>query len=641
MNIVSISGAAVAIKDGFLFENLDLGIESGERIGLVGRNGTGKTTLLKIITGTIQTDRGEIARRRGLAVSSLEQMPDFGAGVTIGEFLYGGDAPEIKLEARRRAAGPQELAALEKQLEACGPVPLRNRYTSLCAELGLRDMDRPMAQLSGGEAKKAAIARTLAPRADLVLLDEPTNHLDLDSIVWLETKLLSAKFAFVLVTHDRWFLDAVSQSILEIDRRRVYRYFGDYSAYLKHKAERWQALEAAENRRLANLKIELAWLMRGARARATKSERRKDDILAMRSSALERPPSEFVFSSLASRLGKKAIVMKKTSISYGDRNVLEPFNYEIEPGDRLGIVGPNGSGKTSFLDLIRGKIEPATGTIERGDTVRIACFEQTADSIDPAVSVVDYIRAHAERVRMGDGVDQDVAFLLEKFGFDRDFQAMSVGKLSGGERRRLQLVRVLSESPNVLLLDEPTNDLDIGTIEALEDFLEGFQGCIVAVSHDRVFLDRIARFLLVLDGVGHVHPFNGSYLEWREERDRKQNDNSTDGDLSRTRSNGKTAPSDMAAQTQRRKNADKKKLSFSEKRELDSIILEIDTLETEKAELEALFSAPDASMAPSSNSRISTAYRAKETHDRYREVMALIEAKMARWEELAKKETGT
>ncbi len=506
MNILSISGAAVALKDGFLFEDLDLGIESGERIGLVGRNGTGKTTLLRLLAGGLRHDRGDLARRRGLAVSSLEQMPVFGPETTIAEFLYGGDAPEIQLNQRRVSAEGMELSRIERELEALGPVPLENRYASLCAELGLTDLDRLMSTMSGGEVKKAALARTLAPKADLVLLDEPTNHLDLDSIEWLEARLLASKFAFVLVTHDRWFLDAVVDSILEIDRRRVHRHPGNYTAYLERKAERWAALEAAENRRLANLKIELAWLMRGARARATKSERRKDDIRAMRAAALERPPSNFIFSSSESRLGKKAVILKGASVSYGGRKVLDPIDYVIEPGARLGIVGPNGSGKTSLLNLVAGTIAPTAGAVERGDTVRISCFEQTVDAIDPSVSVLDYIREHAERVRISEGAAQDASLLLERFGFDRDFQAMPVGRLSGGERRRLQLVRVLSEAPNVLLLDEPTNDLDIDTIEALEDFLEAFQGCIVAVSHDRAFLDRIARFLLVLDGSGARGP---------------------------------------------------------------------------------------------------------------------------------------
>jgi len=622
MNILSISGAAVALKDGFLFEDLDLGIESGERIGLVGRNGTGKTTLLRLLAGSVQADRGEFARRRGLAVSTLEQMPGFGPATTVAEFLYGGDAPEIKLNSRRHHAGERELVHIERELEAMGPVPLENRYASLCAELGLTDLDRRLATMSGGEVKKAALARALAPRSDLVLLDEPTNHLDLDSIEWLETRLLSSRFAFILVTHDRWFLDAVADSILEIDRRRVHRHPGNYSAYLQRKAERWAALEAAENRRLANLKVELAWLMRGARARATKSERRKDDIRAMQAASLERPATSFVFSSAESRLGKKAVILKGASVFYGEKKVLDPVGYEIEPGARLGIVGPNGSGKTSLLDIITGSLEPTAGTVVRGDTARISIFEQTADSIDPSISVIDYIRDHAERVRLSDGAAQDATLLLEKFGFDRDFQAMPVGRLSGGERRRLQLVRVLSEAPNILLLDEPTNDLDIDTIEALEDFLEGFQGCIVAVSHDRAFLDRIARFLLVLDGSGSVRPYNGSYLEWRASLEEASAAAAAAAAADGAAAKASRTPAKAAA-------PGRKKLSFAERRELEGLMPELEALETEKAALEALFGKAGAAPA-----------EIRRAHERYGEVSELIESRTLRWEELAQREAG-
>lgn len=636
MNIFSISDAAVALKDGFLFENLDLGIDSGERLGLVGKNGTGKTTLLRLIAGDIPADRGELAKRRGLAVSILEQMPTFSADTTIADFLYGGRAPEIALSNSARLASGTQRARLETELESYGPVPLENRYAALCAELGLENMNRLMSTMSGGEIKKAALARTLAPKADLVLLDEPTNHLDLNTIEWLESRLLGAKFAFILVTHDRWFLDNVADSILEIDKRRVYRHPGNYSAYLERKAERWAAAEAAENRRVANLKIELAWLMRGARARATKSERRKDDIRAMQAANLDRPLSSFVFSSAESRLGKKVILLKKASVRYGDRTVLDQAEFMIAPGARLGIVGPNGSGKTSLLKLMIGAIAPSSGSVERGDTVRISCFEQTADDAPPSISVLDYICGHAERIRLSDGAAQDAVLILERFGFSRDFQAMPIGRLSGGERRRLQLVRVLAEAPNVLLLDEPTNDLDIETIEALEDFLESFQGCIIAVSHDRAFLDRIARFLLVLDGTGKVRPFNGSYLEWKASLEATRT-TSSEGKLSandkRKSGKGQQDPGGSAASqgggvsplaTKR------KKLNYAEKRELDSLLPEIETLEVEKTSIEALFSTQGISPLD-----------IRKAHERYDQIVSLIEGKTSRWEELAQREADS
>ncbi len=625
MNILSMSGAAVALKDGYLFEDLDLGLEAGEHIGLVGKNGCGKTTLLRLISGNLEADKGTLARRRNLAVSSLEQIPQFKPGTSLEEFLYSGKAHEIELTLSLKTAKGRELARIEKELEASGPVPLENRYASLCAELGLADMEKPMDTMSGGEIKKAALARTLAPKSDLVLLDEPTNHLDLDSIEWLENRLSNSKFAFVLVTHDRWFLDAVADSILEIDRRKVFRHPGNYTAYLQRKAERWASLEAAEQRRAANLKIEMAWLMRGARARATKSERRKDEIRALQASVLEKPASSFVFSSAESRLGKKAVKIEAVGLSYGERRILKPFSYGITPGVRLGVVGPNGCGKTSLLDMIAGKLKPSAGSLDRGETVRISYFEQDGDSIPEGISVVDYIRDHAERVRISEGAAQDASLLLERFGFDKDFQTLPVEKLSGGERRRLQLVRVLVEAPNFLLLDEPTNDLDIETIEALEVFLEGFQGCIVAVSHDRAFLDRIAQFLLVIEPSGDVSPFNGSYVEWREAKALQAEGSSQKKAAAAAQGTGAAirAAAAPSAVPERRP----KKLSFAERRELDELLPRIDKLETEKAQMESLFA--QAGAAPQ---------ELRKAQLRYDEVITLIESLSLRWEELAHKD---
>ncbi len=621
MNILSISDVAVAIKDGFLFENLDMGIDTHEHIGLVGKNGSGKTTLLGLLSGRLQADKGEIARRRNLAISTLEQMPTFQPGTTIAEFLLGGDAPETVLERKRRLGHHHERESIEAQLRSHGPVPLENRYISLCAELGLADPERSMESLSGGEIKKAALARTFAPKSDLLLLDEPTNHLDLDTIEWMESRLQSTQASFILVTHDRWFLDSVCDSILEIDGRRIYRHEGNYSEYLRRKSERMSAMEASENRRLANLKIEIEWLMRGARARATKSERRKDDIKAMQAAALERPPSSFVFSSAKSRLGKKAILIKHASLSYADRPVLRDVDMEIVPGARLGIVGSNGSGKTSLLRLISGETAPTDGEVERGETTKISCFEQTADSVPQDISILDYIRGHAERVSLAPGASLEASLLLERFGFSRDFQALTVGKLSGGERRRLQLVRVLVEAPNVLLLDEPTNDLDIETIEALEDFLENFQGCVIAVSHDRIFLDRIARTLLVLDGKGNVLPYNGSYLEYRA------SSKETAAKASAAKNPGIPSRRDASSRGAESKQLSGKKLNFSEKRELEGLLPEIEALETEKNDLEALFGKPGISPQD-----------LRTAHARYEKVLTLIEARTERWEILAQKE---
>ncbi|MEI6875377.1 MAG: ABC-F family ATP-binding cassette domain-containing protein, partial [Spirochaetota bacterium] len=521
MNLISLDRIGLALKDGFLFDGLSVGIDDGDRFGLVGKNGSGKTSLLRLIAGELEVDRGTLSRKRGLAVSVMDQDPGFSADTTIEGFLKQGKAPEIALASRRdqlEAADGPEYHAVMAALEAFGPVSLEKRYAALCGELGLTDLSRPMATLSGGMAKKAALARVLAPRADLLLLDEPTNHLDLETVEWLEKKLLERRIALVLVTHDRWFLDAVANSILEIDRREIYRHPGNYSAFLGRRAERYASMEKADSRRLANLKIELAWLMRGAQARATKSERRKDEVRAMAADGLEREVAGERFSSIKTRLGKKGIEFKAASKSYDGRVIIAPFTWELRPGARVGIVGPNGSGKTTLLAMAAGRIAPDSGQISRGETIRHAFFEQTAESLDPAASVIDIVLEHAERVKMDDGTTLTAEDLLDRFGFPRDFQSMAVSRLSGGERRRLQLVRLLADSPNFLLLDEPTNDLDIETIERLEDYLDEFGGSLLIVSHDRAFLDRTAETLIVLDGRGGALTFPGRFGDYLARR---------------------------------------------------------------------------------------------------------------------------
>jgi ATP-binding cassette subfamily F protein uup len=620
MNLISLDRVGLALKDGFLFDGLSVGIDEGDRIGLVGKNGSGKTSLIRLIAGEIEVDRGTIARKRGLAVSVLDQDPDFDDATTIEAFLLRGKAPEISLLSRRKqlaaTEGP-ELHAVEAALEALGPVSLENRYAALCGELGLEDLSRPMKSLSGGMVKKAALARVLAPRSELLLLDEPTNHLDLETVEWLEKKLLGRRVALVLVTHDRWFLDTVATSMLEIDRRQVYRHPGNYSAFLSRRAERYASMEKAENRRLANLKIELAWLMRGAQARATKSERRKDDIKAMAAAAFVKEAAGERFSSTRTRLGKKGIEFKAASKRYGDREVVAPFTWEFKPGARVGIVGPNGSGKTTLLGMAAGRIAPDSGALSRGETVKLAFFEQTSESLDPSSSVVDIVLAHAERIKMDDGTTLTAEDLLERFGFDRDFQGMPVSRLSGGEKRRLQLVRLLAEGPNLLLLDEPTNDLDIETIERLEDYLEDFGGSLLIVSHDRAFLDRTAETLIVLDGRGGALTFPGRFGDFLARR-------------AETPEAGPEA-ADSPAETGQRpavKAAPRRegRLTWAERKELDGLLDEITALEEERNELERIFS--DASGRVRDH-----AADAK----RYDELGLSIEEKTGRWEYLAAK----
>jgi ATP-binding cassette subfamily F protein uup len=620
VNLITLDRISKALGEAPLFEGASLGIETGEKIGFVGRNGRGKSTFLRILEGGLEPDSGIVARKRGLIVSFLEQRPAFGAGETLSGFLYGGSSTLVglarekrRLEAAGEARGPA-FERLEAALDAAGGQDLERAYLSLCTELGLADAGSPMAEMSGGMVKKAAIARALAPGAELLLLDEPTNHLDIEAIEWLERRLLQYAGGFVLVTHDRWFLDAACSSIMEIDRGEVFKYSGSYSDYLERRIERAASLEKAESRRVTNLKRELAWLMRGARARATKSERRKDMIRGMQAEALVRETGMEGFSSSARRLGKKILVLKGVAKSYGAHTVLAPFSRDFKAGERVGVIGPNGSGKTTFLDLVSGRLAPDSGTVEKGENTHFAYFDQTAASVDTSLSIAAFIREKAERIAMADGSVLGPEQLLERFLFPRAMHELPLSRLSGGELRRVQLVRLLADSPNFLLLDEPTNDLDIDTIELLEDYLSDFPGCVLAVSHDRAFLDGLSDYLIVLDGSGATREFVGRYADYRAFAA------SAEGAAAAPKRSG-------AAERDAAPSRGRKGLSYAERKELGTILDEISGLETEKSALEELFSRP--SQNPEDLER---------SNRRYAELLELVEARTARWEDLAARE---
>ena len=614
MNLIALDRVSVTLGEAPLFEGATLGIDSGDRIGFVGRNGRGKSTFLRILAGSLEPDTGAVARRRALTVSLLEQRPSFELGETLADFLRKG-RPDHGVSGA--GVSPEDADALAS---------IERAQVALCTELGLEDRGALMEEMSGGMVKKAAIARALAPSADLLLLDEPTNHLDIDAIEWLERRLLQYRGAFVLVTHDRWFLDDVCGFIMEIDRAAIYKYPGNYSEYLKRRIARAAALEKAESRRLVFLERELAWLNRGARARATKSERRKDDIRSLQDSALVREEGMEGFTTSAPRLGKKILVLDQASKAYDGRQVLRPLSREFKAGERLGVIGPNGSGKTTLLDLISGKIEPDSGRIVRGENTRFAYFDQTASSVDKGKTLVGYVRDKAERIHMADGSELTPEQLLERFLFPRAMHELRLSRLSGGELRRAQLVRLLAESPNFLLLDEPTNDLDIDTIELLEDFLADFPGCVVAVSHDRAFLDRLADSVLALDGSGSAREYVGRYAEYRAEpREEYREGSEVDGAARAAKVSPRSGGAEVAGRATRAESR-RAGLSFAEKRELASLIEEISGLEDEKARLEEHFVGAGAGRDGGTSSR------------RYAEVVAGIESKTSRWEELAARE---
>ncbi len=636
MNILSLKDISLSLKSGPLFESVKMDIDERDHIGLIGKNGTGKTSLLNLIAGLVEPDRGTIFKAKNFTFSYLTQNTEFDPSRSLREFLYQGESTEIRIlnQGLTPYEGPNQgltpHGGSQRDHEGQPPISVENRYFALLRELGFSDFDAPMQYLSGGELKKAALARALAPYSNFLILDEPTNHLDVETIEWLENRLQSAAQAFMLVTHDRWFLDATVNRIAEIEHHTLTLYPGSYAKYLEQKSVELASLSRSENKRLANLKIELEWLNRGARARATKSERRKKEIEAMRASLIEKPAPAYAFMSQEVRLGKKVCVLKDVSLAYGDRVLFSRFSHEFLPGSKTAIIGPNGSGKTSLLSLIAGLRKPTTGSITLGETVRLSFFRQTNEAVDPEMSILDYIQEHADHFRLPDGSSLDAVLLLERFGFERTFQVQKLRTLSGGEIRRLMLVRLLAESPNFLLLDEPTNDLDIETIERLEEYLSDFSGSLIVVSHDRLLVDRLAQDMLIITGKGTIERFTGTYFEWNI---RKQQEAETQFESKQKESalqkqkqpSPKSQGQQFTLQSRKPQSTPARtKLNYKEQKELEHLTEHIEQMEQRKKALEEAFQGP-----PKPGS--SLAHAKKE----YDELCRLIESDLLRWEELA------
>ncbi|AEJ20752.1 ABC-F family ATP-binding cassette domain-containing protein [Gracilinema caldarium] len=628
MALISLDSVSKTLGETSLFTNVSFSIEAEEHIGFVGPNGAGKSTLLKILAGILEADQGTITRKRGLHISTLDQVPRWERGDRIRDFLFRSTDPLVQLVDRYErvlqdpASSPETISALNHEMEERGGYNVEHRFSSLLSELDIQDLNVPMETLSGGMVKKVALVRCLASDTDLLLLDEPTNHLDIDTIEWLEKKLIQSGKAFVLVTHDRWFLDTVCNVIIDIDRRGVAKYPGDYSEYLERLEERAQISAGRERRREAILRVELEWLKRGPKARGGKDKKRKERIRELVQGRPEAPEAKpDAFRTSQRRLGGKVLELHQVSKSYEGKPVLKNFSYTLSVGERIGIIGPNGSGKSTLLNLIAGTIEPDSGTVVRGETVAIGYFDQTGAAMNANSSILEYVQSAAERISFDDGTELTAEQFLERFGYPRSMQSQKIEKLSGGERRRLQLVRLLIASPNVLLFDEPTNDIDIGTIALLEDFLRHFQGSVIVVSHDRSFLEGMTDSLWIFDGKGNIQSYVGTYSAWREQQELLQEQIEQErGPKSALVPQDKLQREPIKGQ--------KQKLSFKEKRELEQLLPEISALEEEKTALEAAFSHPESPLARDGKALA-------EAHRRYETVLHLIDEKTLRWEELA------
>ncbi|MEF3305776.1 ABC-F family ATP-binding cassette domain-containing protein [Paenibacillus sp. GYB003] len=511
-----------------LFEDVSLSIGEGEKIGLIGVNGTGKSTLLKTIAGAEPPDEGTIAVRNGITIEYLPQNPPFDDEATVLGQLFAGASPLMLLLREYESAmdrlekgesGPELqklLLGLTARMDAADAWHVEHEAKRILGKLGIDDFAARMGTLSGGRRKRVALAGALIRPADLLILDEPTNHIDTATVDWLEQHLSRSKSAMLLITHDRYFLDRVCSRIVELEGGKLYGYEGSYNVFLEQKAERMARLQASEQKRQNLLRRELAWIRRGAKARSTKQKARIERFEQLRQDAPETaaPPIDIALPS--ARLGKKVVELDRVSKAYDGREVIRSFGHIVRPGDRIGIVGPNGAGKSTLLKLIAGKLQPDSGTIDIGPTVRIGMFSQENEELDETKRVIEYIREAAEQVRTSDGETIGASQMLERFLFPPSAQWTKIADLSGGEKRRLFLLRILMEAPNVLLLDEPTNDLDIQTLSVLEDYLERFPGAVLIVSHDRYFLDRTIQTLLVAEGDGTFSRHAGTFSEYRE-----------------------------------------------------------------------------------------------------------------------------
>lgn len=580
-----------------LFENLTFGISKGDKTALIAPNGTGKSTLLKILAGEMEPDSGKVMTRNGIRIGFLAQEPSMDDSMTISEFIAHGDSEKVRVVQRYDKAvheqaenfNPQTQKAYEKAaaaMDAAEAWDVEQQMEQILGILNIHDLDQPIASLSGGERKRVALAFVLLDEPDLLILDEPTNHLDVEMIEWLESYLAKSNMTLLMVTHDRYFLDRVCNHILELDYGKLYHHKGNYEYYLEKKAER-EEIEATEIAKAGKLmKKELEWMRRGPKARTTKSKSRIKDFYKTKEKATsQREESELQLDVNMSRMGGKVLEVENLSKSYDDIVILDDFSYQFLQGERIGILGKNGVGKSTFLKILLGEEPVDSGAIETGETIVFGHYQQQGIKIDESKRVIEVIKEVAEVIELSNGDRITASQFLEHFMFPSKMQYTPVEKLSGGEKRRLGLMMVLIKNPNFLILDEPTNDLDLLTLNKLEDFLQNFGGCLIIVSHDRFFMDKLVDHYFVFEGQGKIEDFHGTYDEYREEVLAK---------LSESESSKKSS---STPKKQPEKTAEKedqpKKLSYKERKEYQKLEKEIAELEEKKSAIEAEMSSGD------------------------------------------------
>lgn len=602
MNILSLENITHSYTERKLFDNTSFYLHEGEKVGVIGINGTGKSTLLKIMAGLEVPDEGEVIKASNMMIHYLPQNPKFNDGDTVLESVQ---------NMIHHHANENELV----------------KAKSMMTRLGITDFEQKTGELSGGQRKRLALVSVLITPCDILILDEPTNHLDSEMAQWLENQLKAFKGALVMVTHDRYFLDSVTNLIIELDKGKIYSYDEKYSGFLQRKAEREDSVKASERKRQSILRKEIEWMQRGARARSTKQKahiKRYEDLKNQKGIETE---DKIELSSIKSRMGKTTIEMENICKAYGENVLIKDFSYNFLKGDRVGFVGKNGCGKTTLMKIVDGRIKPDSGIVNIGQTIKIGYYTQEIENdkdagiayMNPDDKVIDYIKNTAEFVRTQEGL-VSAAVMLERFLFPSSQQYSKIEKLSGGEKRRLNLLRVLMEAPNVLILDEPTNDLDIETMTILEDYLDSFDGIVITVSHDRYFLDRVVRRIFSFEGNGVIKQYEGGYTDYYNKKQEE---------VEHTKEQDKPASKGRQEKTAYKSKNKKLKFSYNEQREYDTIEDDIGKLEKKLEKL-------DIDM----NKNATNSVKLKELMDEKEETEALLMEKMDRWEyleDLAKK----
>jgi len=615
MNYLSVQDLGKSYGVQTLFKGLNFGVDQGQKVALVARNGTGKTTILRALAGVEPADTGEIVYRKGIQVAFLKQESDFGDAKTVFEAIYESENPILLAIRAYESAllNPDDTDAFQKafdQMDRMEAWDYEVKVKTILFKLKLDDLKQEVSILSGGQRKRLSLAKILIDQPDFLILDEPTNHLDLEMIEWLQDYLSKEQITLFIVTHDRYFLDAICNEILELEEGDLNRYKGNYTYYLEKKEERQAILQTNIDKAKNLYSKELEWMRRQPKARGTKSKARIESFYNVEKSAKKKIKNDKIQLEVQmTRLGSKILELHKVSKAYGDLKILNQFTYTFTKRDRVGIIGKNGVGKTTVLNMLTGTESIDAGKIVVGDTVKIGYYTQKGMKMDEGKRVIEIVRDIAEYIPLVGGRKMTAVQLLERFLFSKDAQWKHVSVLSGGEKKRLYLLTILMKNPNFLILDEPTNDLDLITLKVLEEFLEEFEGCIITVSHDRYFMDRLVDHLFIFDGEGQVRDFPGNYTDYRTHI-------SSDDKLKQTKSKDKDVKDKFTE--------GKRKLTYNEKREYDTIESLIDALEQEKRTIGVQFNDPDLNPV-----------KIKELGMRIKEIDDEIADKTARWMELA------